>query len=102
MMKNIPDYRNMKMNGQSHHCICNTLILIYYTPRSALLEHLMVQGRRDEKRRTARKTAKQQATLEQANKASVALLAAELAEQSRYKSKEFVVDSDPDATDIET
>jgi hypothetical protein len=66
------------------------------------LDKLLKEGRRAEKDRMARSLARQEKTLQRANEATAAMVAAELATQSRYKSKEFVIDSDPDATDDET
>jgi hypothetical protein len=66
------------------------------------LDELLKEGRRAEKDRMARSLARQEKTLQRANEATAAMVAAELATQSRYKSKEFVIDSDPDATDDET
>jgi len=105
MVHKIPGAQDMEFRGMSSWDANNNRADL---PRfsagynTVLLDVLLKEGRRTEKDRVARSLARQEKTLQQANEATAAMVAAELATQSRYKSKEFVIDSDPDATDNET
>jgi len=62
---------------------------------------LLAEARKREKEEAERLNERTRTALEQAKSTSASSLAGALAQQSRYKSKAIIDDSDPDATDDE-
>jgi hypothetical protein len=100
LAKNVPNWKSVEFTSK-YVMLVHFRTYLMLCDFIDLLEQLLRKAQNEVKMKVVREESRRHQVLAQAQHRSASALAATLFHESRYKSKEIIEDSDPDATDDE-